>query len=492
MFNSPDVALDSDRRSIRSSTSGRAASGSAPHTSGSRFGQILGLDKLNRQRGKTLSEQGPALGSLSKSQSQSLPRNDEGDETTGSGRRRNSSHSGNFFGINLGRTTGHTKSIGAESLPSQKHIAVRRRPFNMFGSKTDGWAAILGQDRAAALNERSNLLSNLGKDDGRSSPRPISVHSNELPRPSQDSSSWGLWSANEPFNQRSSPLSSDWMAAPALTHNMWGSRQPSRRPSIQHGQSGGSLSYDMLDDGIDNNSTYAFSPPQTSVNLAPIGTKPAHMLKRNVPDPKLNPAAKDFRSLFSRPSSTSSDVEDEEDDKINLIGATPLTSPSKAPHQPLPLNLDPESSPEIGRQSRDAHSINTASSVLSDSRDSLDRSISYTASDSAPSTSVTSNKSSSLMSKLTRKHSSGKFQFPTFSRSTTEKSKRESTQLLDVEDEDIMSKSMESEKGKGSVRSWSSVFGVGKKKDKVAQTPKEETPSLSGASHASTDHEEEN
>ncbi|KAG9997808.1 hypothetical protein KCU78_g16762, partial [Aureobasidium melanogenum] len=135
---------------------------------------------------------------------------------------------------------------------------------------------------------------------------------------------------------------------------------------------------------------------------------------------------------------------------------------------------------------------NTASSVLSDSRDSLDRSISYTASDSAPSTSVTSNKSSSLMSKLTRKHSSGKFQFPTFSRSTTEKSKRESTQLLDVEDEDIMSKSMESEKGKGSVRSWSSVFGVGKKKDKVAQTPKEETPSLSGASYASTDHEEEN
>ena len=54
-----------------------------------------------------------------------------------------------------------------------------------------------------------------------------------------------------------------------------------------------------------------------------------------------------------------------------------------------------------------------------------------------------------------------------------------------------MSKSMESEKGKGSVRSWSSVFGVGKKKDKVPQTPKEETPSLSGASFASTDHGEE-
>jgi hypothetical protein len=267
---------------------------------------------------------------------------------------------------------------------------------------------------------------------------------------------------------------------------MWGSRQPSRRPSIQHGQSGGSLSYDMLDDGIDNNSSYAFSPPQSTASLAPIGTKPAHMLKRNIPDPKLNPAAKDFRSLFSRPSSTSSDAEDdEEDDKINLIGATPLTSPSKAPHQPLPLNLESESSPEFGRQSRDAYSINTASSILSDSRDSLDRSISHTASDSAPSTSVTSNKGSSLMSKLTRKHSSGKFQFPTFSRSTTERSKRESTQLLDVEDEESMSKSM------GSVRSWSSVFGVGKKKDKVPQTPKEETPSLSGASFASTDHGEE-
>lgn len=252
------------------------------------------------------------------------------------------------------------------------------------------------------------------------------------------------------------------------------------------------MSYDILEDGMDNNSSYAFSPPQSTASLAPIGTKPAHMLKRNIPDPKLNPAAKDFRSLFSRPSSTSSDAEDEEDDKINLIGATPITSPFKAPHQALPLNLDPESSPEIGRQSRDAHSINTESSIMSDSRDSLDRSISYTASDSAPSTSITSTKG--FMSKLTRKHSSGKFQFPTFSRSTTERSKRES-QLLDVEDEENMSKSMESvdakDKGKGSVRSWSSVFGVGKKKDKVPQTPKEETPSLSGASYASTDHGEE-
>ncbi|KAI5195706.1 hypothetical protein E4T38_08901 [Aureobasidium subglaciale] len=491
IFHSPETGMDSDRRSIRSNRSARAASGSAPHTGASRFGQILGLDKLNRQRGKTLSEEGPALGSLSKSQSQSLPRNDEADELAGSGRRRNSSHSGNFFGLNLGRTTGHTKSMGAESLPTQKHIAVRRRPFNMFGAKTDGWAAILGQDRAAALNERSNVLSNLGKDDGRSSPRPISVHSNELPRPSQDSSSWGLWSSNEPYNQRSSPLSSDWMAAPAVPHNMWNSssRQTSRRPSIQHGQSGGSLSYDMLDD-MDNNSSYAFSPPQSTASLAPIGTKPAHMLKRNIPDPKLNPAAKDFRSLFSRPSSISSDAEDEEDDRINLIRATPITSPFKAPHQPLPLDLDPPSSPEIGRESRDAQSINTASSILSDSRDSLDRSISYTASDSAPSTSITSNKGSSLMSKLTRKHSSGKFQFPTFTRSTTERSKRES-QLLDVEDEESMSKSMESEKGKGSVRSWSSMFGVGKKKDKVPQTPKEETPSLSGASLASTEHGED-
>lgn len=466
LFHSPENHMDSDRRSIRSNRSGRAASGSVPHTSGSRFGQILGLDKLNRQRGKTLSDDGPAFGSLSKSQSKSMPRSEEGvaEQTNSSGRRRNSSHSGNFFGNVLGRTSGHTKSLGAESLPTQKHVQVRRRPFNMFSSKTDGWAAILGHENRP------------------SSPRPMSTHSNELPRPSQDSSSWGLWSSNEPFNQRSSPLSADWMAAPAIPHsNMWGSRQPSRRPSVQHGQAGG-VPFDIIEDSHEHPNAFAFSPPATNANLAPIGTKPAHMLQR-VHEPRLNPAAKDFRSLFSP--TTSSDEEEEEDD--DLTGPTPISSPSA----PRPSDLFPEaSSPPLSRKSKDAHSINTDTS-MTESRNSLDRSISFTPSESQPSTSVGSSGKGSLISKLTRKGSSGKFNFGTFGRKDKAASKRES--MLD-EDEEVLARSLDSiatgdekkESGggkqgasRGSVRSWSSVFGVGKKK------VREETPSLSGASVAS-------
>lgn len=463
MFNSPDNAMDSDRRSIRSNRSGRAASGSIP-TSGSRFGQILGLDKLSRQRGKTLPDESPALGSLSKSQTQSLPRTEEAiEEPSGSsGRRRNSSHSG-LFGSVLGKSSAHSKSAGSDSLPSQKHIAVRKRPFNMFGSKTDGWAAILGGDNRPI------------------SPRPGSTHSNELPRPSQDSSTWGLWSSAEPFNQRSSPLSSDWMAAPAVTHNMWGSRQPSRRPSVQHGQSG---TFDILED--DHNSSFALSPSYTAASLAPIGTKPAHMLQR-IPEPKLNPAAKDFKSLFSRArrangENVSSDEDDDEEETEHL-GITPIGSPSN--HKPTLLTpSSPDTSPELSRRSRDTHSLHTSSSI-NESRSSLDRSTSYTPSETPHSVSGSSNKES-FMAKLTRKSSSGKFALPVFGR---EKKKRESNGgLLLDEDEEVenLASSMELEKGRekekgkekerekegsaraGSVRSWSSVFAMGKKKSGIS------------------------
>ena len=466
VFNSPENTLDSDRRSIRSNRSGRAASGSMMH-SGSRFTQILGLDRLARQRGKTVSEEGPTFGSLTKSQSQSMPRQseDEGDEDEGSiGRRRNSSHSGNFFGGMLNRNSANSKTTVPDAQPSQKHIATRRRPFNMFGGSKpgpDGWPALLGNDNRPA------------------SPRPGSTHSTELPRPSGESTGWGFWpSSMEPFGQRSSPLSADWVApqSNAPSNLPWGSRHPSRRPSMQHGASNSIHDY-ILEDDTDHS-----DDDLNMVPLPPIGTRPAQMAPR-VPSPKLNPAAKDFKSLFSR-----SEKRRRESEKNT--GETSLVSPP-ATREPMAFGAPDEidASPPLSRKSRDARSITTADSSVNESRNSLDRSVSYTPSETLIPSSLSASGSNkeSFMAKLTRKSSSGKFGLPVFSR---EKKPRPQRGILD-EDEDALAQSYDSitkedkktDRG-GSMRSWSSMFiGKGKGRDK--------TPSLSEASAASETGDDE-
>lgn len=473
VFNSPENVLDSDRRSIRSNRSTRAASGSMMH-SGSRFTQILGLDKLNRQRGKTVSEEGPSLGSLTKSQSQSMPRDSEDriDEAEGSfGRRRNSSHSGNFFGGMLNRNSAQSKSTGADSMPTQKHIATRRRPFNMFSSKTDGWAAILGGDNRP------------------SSPRPGSTHSTELPRPSGDSTNWGFWpSSVEPFGQRSSPLShADWVAPQAsmgVGSLPWGSKHTSRRPSVQHAPTSGIPNFILEDDTDHSDDDGSYSVP-----LPPIGTRPAHLPHRPA-SPKLNPAAKDFKSLFS---GKKAKREEAEKRKENEEAATPHATPSREimPFgSPELRSNENEMSPALSRKSRDAHSITTAGSSVADysNRNSLDRSISYTPSELLTPSSLSASGKESFMAKLQRKtSSSGKFSLPVFSREKKPRSNR----IMD-EDEDSLAHSYDSitkdDKKGGSTRSWSSMFvgKMGKGKDRS-----DKTPSLSEASAASETGDDE-
>ncbi|KAK8211312.1 hypothetical protein M8818_003279 [Zalaria obscura] len=510
----PDNGIDSDRRSTRSARSNRAASGSALQ-SGSRFTQILGLDKLaNRPRGKTLSEDGPTLGSLSKEKSQSMPRNAEEtvEEEPPLSRRRNSSHSGNFFGV-LNRNFSSTKSPGASDFP--KAIPAHRRAFNMFSSakNSDGWGAILGGDGNRP-----------------SSPRPGSTHSTELPRPSQESTNWAFWpTTNEPFGQRSSPLSADWgMPSSALSSGArnWGSRHPSRRPSIQHGASG--VSYDIIEDEADTDTADLLSstqpPPQ-----APIGTKPSPVpaTAESPTAAKLNPAAKTF-TLFSRDrrgKNRAVDVPQTPDHDADLptssagLASAGATTPHAAPGAPDPrpsslLSSDHDFSPPTSRKSRDARSILTAESAASfteqSSRNSLDRQSSTPASEAQGATPGSLQGRESFMAKLTRKSSSGKFGLPSFG-----KRRREVVADVDVgeEEEDLaqagagagLGRSVDSigagagaererEMGKnqnrGSGRSWSSVFGKGRR-ERGEREGRGETPSLSEASAASEDEEGE-
>jgi len=155
----------------------------------------------------------------------------------------------------------------------------------------------------------------------------------------------------------------------------------------------------------------------------------------------------------------------------------------------------------MSRKSRDAHSITTADSSITghSARNSLDRSVSYTPSEALTPSSLSGsvNNKESFMAKLTRKSSSGKFGLPVFSRDKKTRMQRGS--LID-EDEDALTHSLDSitatnnssnsnnddkRSGRGSTRSWSSMFGGGKMGKGKDKDRGDKTPSVSEASAAS-------
>lgn len=312
-------------------------------------------------------DDGLPLGSLKQGQSQSFPR--PGDEPEGSARNRRMSFS-NWPAV-FGR------SATASELPEGNGPAparnTRRRAINMFSPNTS--------DHSAGYPDRDP-----------SSPRPASVASSDLPRPSSDSGPFG-WPPTEHSAARHSPVNSNW--APTMP-NPWGSRSTSRRPSIHHGgSSSAAVSTGIATEDDD------FLPPERNNYQSPpavgiIGTKPASSQQAQTVTPKLNPAAPAFK-LFSRSSKTDkgkgkAKSSSEESDRT-AVGKVPLVEVS-------------ESSP---RKSRDALSIRTDDSIA-ESHDSLDHSVSNTPSDAAGSSalSIRDGKEGSLR-KLIRKTSSSGF-----------------------------------------------------------------------------------
>jgi hypothetical protein len=404
---SPEGVIDADRRSVRSNRSGRAGSSVAQPTS-SRFSSMFGI----KPRAKTNpAEEGPPLG---KAQSHSMPRQDQGipglDAAT---RKRNSSISG-VFGPDVLSNDGASDSL-AEALGGTS--AAPRRTFGM--------RSIFSKDKEGGW---PSSFSGFGRRPG--SPRPGSTHSNELPRPSFDSSRWGVdtWpSADASVGARSSPLSfgPGW-AAPTGTPSRWaGSRHPSRRPSVQYAASGPPA--DILeDDGSD------VLDPENEPHLAPIGTKPTSA-SQSMSDkradnatPKLNPAAKDFKSFFGIKSKDKSATASP---AIGPMPAPPSSSNAGTPHM-RHFDFDDTESPPNSRKSRDARSMTTTESSLAEtaSRNSTDlaRTPSYSTSEapSGPSPLIGSVAGSSttgkesFMAKITRKSSSGKFSLPSFTKRT--------------------------------------------------------------------------
>jgi hypothetical protein len=365
----PDSASDGDHRSLHSLGPIGSASGPGARHSGGRqlFG---GLFDFPRVRGKQ--DDGLAFGSLRPGQSRSFPRQTEENESS-SARQRRTSFSTNWSSF-LGRsaTAGAEIAEGNGPAMARNSGARRRRGFNMFSSNFD---------------EPHSMY----PDRDPSSPRPASIASSDLPRPSTDSGLFG-WPAAEGGNlNRNSPLATNWSIAPS---HPW-SRAASRRPSISHGSSsalaGGIASED--DDFLPPETlTYQSSPPPVGV----IGTRPTSSHKPVTP--KLNPTAPAFKginTIFGK--SISDEVKDEEHtDDPTLLDTSP-------PQMDDPFPLD-EASPTNTRKSRDTRSIHTQDSIA-ESYDSLDHSISNTPS-SEPSASVTRE---SGFRQLLRKGSSSKF-----------------------------------------------------------------------------------
>jgi hypothetical protein len=363
---SHDYSMDSDRNSLNSP---RAAFGAIGSPSGSdqaashkSFGK--NLFTFPRARGKTMQEDGPALGSLKQGQSQSFPRSTEEPEAIpGRHRRISFSTSWNMPSFLTRGSAAGDATEGNGPAPARNVGARRRRGFNMFGSN--------GDEPSAIFSDRDP-----------SSPRPVSIASSDLPRPSTDSAPFG-WPAVIDGNaiNRNSPLATNWSVNVAPT--TW-SRNPSRRPSIQHASSA------ALTSGIasEDDEFLPSEPLAGQASLPPvgvIGTRPPSSHKPVTP--RLNPAAPTF-NFFNRT-------------KGKEKAPEPMTSTQ------LPQTAS-TTSPTESRKSRDTPSIHTQNS-MAESHESLERTSSNTPSEMTnPSATGTKDKESSFQ-KLLRKGSSSKF-----------------------------------------------------------------------------------
>lgn len=363
-----DSRAENDRRSLNSPRADFGAIGSPPPASeqpaSSRLGNLL---NFSRSRGKTMQEDGPSLGSLKQGQSQSFPRSTDEPEVAAS-RPRRISFSSPGWGMPTflrGSAAGEPSTAGNAPAPARNLGARSRRGFNMFSSSTDD---------TGIYSERDP-----------SSPRPVSIASSDLPRPSTDSAPFGWLPAQDNVINRNSPLATNWSHTPAPT---W-SRNPSRRPSLQHSSTTALTALGKDDGSFPDNQ--ASPPPGVGV----IGTRPSSSHKPITP--KLNPAAPAFKG-FSFLGSKSG--KDKGKGKEKAVDTT-------ASMDEVIQNAD-SSSPADPRPSRDTPSIHTQNS-MAESYESLERTSSNTPSEMTTPSAASAKEKESTFKQLLRKGSTSKF-----------------------------------------------------------------------------------
>ncbi|KAI1743314.1 hypothetical protein F4680DRAFT_409793 [Xylaria scruposa] len=330
-------------------------------------------------RGSKEPEEAPALGTLKPNQSQSLPRQIEDDEPAPNKRRISFSAGWNMF--NRGAAPPRPEATEATTA-SPRGLVSRRLGF---GTNT-------------------SLGSNIFSDRDPHSPRPISIASSEMPRPSTDSGSiWG---------RGLQPQSRLW----PMEDGPWtGSRNPSRRPSLHGSPSQLKTTLADADDEILDDSELLHASPS---HVGVIGTKPAKSLSQ-----RLNPAAPTFmgglfRVRAEKDRESDKEVKDSKDkSKDGARDKSKSKGKEKEPREKKPrqsftsvsdigtTSLD--ESPSDPRKSRDTFSVDTPS--VTESRESLTLEQPYSHSPSDQTLGVGTKDQESGLRKLLRKGSSSKF-----------------------------------------------------------------------------------
>ncbi|KAI1852058.1 hypothetical protein JX265_008137 [Neoarthrinium moseri] len=348
---------NSERMSLRGELSSASPSAARAQVN-NRFNLLPWL-----HRGAKSSDEPPTLGSLKPSESQSLPRHT--DEMDGfPGRRRISLSGGggwNMFNRN---------SAGPETLESGHHGSrgPMSRRFGLF----------------------TNSVNNGFPERDPSSPRPVSIASSDLPRPSTDSGS--IWGKHTQPSRLWSPEGAD----------PWSSRNVSRRPSIHGSPSALKTTLADADDEILDQEDIDLRRPST---VGVIGSKPMSKTLTQ----RLNPAAPSFMFSFRNKDRESRDGKEKAKGKVREKVPTKdkrpresLTSASEATDTP---SMD--ESPSESRKSRDAFSVDTPS--ISESRESLSLDQSFSNTPSEPSIGLGLKEPESGLKRLLRKGSSSKF-----------------------------------------------------------------------------------
>lgn len=361
-----DFSNEDEHRSMNSQMAGSTAS---PEPAGHKSLKNL----FTRTRGKSIGD-GLSLGSLKPGQSQSFPLSTEEPDSHAPKPRRISFSSNwpNFF---KGTPASDSLIPGNGPAPARNSVSRPRRSLKGFASS---------MDESDVLSERDP-----------SSPRPTSIASSDLPRPSTDSAPFGWGVAPDGLlPNRHSPLATNWSVH---VPQIWPSN-PSRRPSLQKGSSA------TLNTGIASEddeflpSSESFGGNACPLPVGVIGTRPSTSPKPI--NPKLNPAAPAFSVFnFGRTSKT---------DKDKARGKGKAFEITPTPVEPVHDVVD-AFSPVALSKSRDTISIHTQNSVA-ESHESLDRTTSSTTSDlNHPSSASAKEKDTTTLRSLLRKGSSSKF-----------------------------------------------------------------------------------
>jgi hypothetical protein len=386
----PYTAENSDRLSLKAARGDVGAASPPGDPSGQhsshRLTNILNsniLSSFHRNRGAK-DEGGPPIGSLKQGQSQSFPR--QTDETDLAGNRRRISFSSNWFRNSTG------PELESAAPAANRGFSARR--LNLLGG----------------VNSANNRLYS---DRDVSSPRPASIASSDLPRPSTDSSS--IW--NLPADGATLGRNRLW----PTSEGFWSSRNPSRRPSLHGSTSALETTLASADDEILDEEDL-LDPQVSPSQVGVIGSRPP---PGKASKKSLNPTAPTFMTgmagLF-RPKDKDGDKDKEPGkEKEKSKGKDKDKSKDKSkdktkanesiiPTVETPQSLSLDDSPSDSRKSRDAFSVHTQTSV-SESRESLtlDRTLSNTPSE--PNARSTSNvkDQDNIVKKMLRKGSHSKF-----------------------------------------------------------------------------------